>query len=361
MKTLSKYKLFDRKEGCSLIVKPQYVPLRLLADQALLDHLPPGSSERAQIEDDLSRAQAGWRGEQELAFRLSMFPDESVRIFYDLGLSTLHNTFQIDAFLLTQRFAACLEAKNYSGTLTFLPDGQLIRTLGNRREGLRNPLIQVQRHVSLLTHWIAARQFPKLAVKPRVAIANNATMIENPSHLQNVATCVTHAEQIPSHISRLIQELPQQLTSEKLLQIEQQLLAAHADSVPNVFAQFKIDPQTVRRGVRCSRCKGYTMKRAFATWHCIQCGATDRTAHIPMILDYFLLFGPTMTNEQCRWFLKVEDRFLIRRLLKNMNLVPLGNGSGIGLYYARPSHEYYHKCFMDRKNSATQESHLIKQ
>ncbi|MBM7659167.1 hypothetical protein JOC27_002672 [Sporolactobacillus spathodeae] len=333
-----------------MIVKPQYVPFRLLADQALLDHLPRGIPEHATIEDDLARAQAGWRGEQELAFRLSMFPDESVRIFYDLGLSTLHNTFQIDAFLLTQRFAACLEAKNYSGTLTFLPDGQLIRTLGNRREGLRNPLIQVQRHVSLLTHWIAARQFPKLAVKPRVAIANNATMIENPSHLQNVATCVTHAEQIPSHISRLIQELPQQLTSEKLLQIEQQLLAAHADSVPNVFAQFKIDPQTVRRGVRCPRCKGYTMKRAFATWHCVQCGATDRTAHIPMILDYFLLFGPTMTNEQCRWFLKVEDRKLIRNLLIKMNFNPVGKGTGQGLYYERPAHKIYHDYYVSNKN-----------
>lgn len=67
-----------------------------------------------------------------------------------------------------------------------------------------------------------------------------------------------------------------------------------------------------------------------------------------MILDYFLLIGSKITNKQCRQWLDVEDRRLVRRLLKNMGLSLAGCGTGSGLYYERPSHEYFDKFYRDQ-------------
>lgn len=333
-----------------LIVKPLYVPLKLLADQALLDHLPRDIPERAQVADELARTQAGWRGEQQLAYRLSSFQDDqAVRIFYGLCLGAAHNTFQIDTLVLTRQAAAILEVKNYSGILTFHSDGQMIRTLSSRRDGCPNPILQAQRQAALLTRWLSIRSFPQFPIEIRVAIANNTTIVENPDHLQSVTSSVIHTEQIPTLLSRLIQEHSKKLPEKTLSELEKQLLAAHTDTVHDVFPRFRLDPQIVRRGVRCPHCLDYTMARIPGAWRCTQCGAMNKQAHVPMILDYFLLFGPTMTNKQCRWFLNMDDRQLIRYLLKKMNFKPIGNGCGRGLYYERPTHKMYHDYYLQTK------------
>ncbi|MFX3619198.1 MAG: nuclease-related domain-containing protein [Sporolactobacillus sp.] len=107
-----------------MIIKPQYIPMKLLATQALLNHLPPGYQQRKTIEDDLAKLKAGWYGEQELAYHLSRFQDdETIRVIYDLQLNAVQQSFQMDSLLLTNGFMSIMEAKNYSGTLHFLPDG----------------------------------------------------------------------------------------------------------------------------------------------------------------------------------------------------------------------------------------------
>lgn len=332
-----------------MIVKPQYIPLRLLAVEALLNHLPPDTFGRAAIEDELARRQTGWRGEQELSFQLAGFRDTSTRILYDLHLSVRQETCQMDGVLLTQGFASIIEAKNYSGTLHFLPDGQMIRSIGNRNEGFPNPVLQVQRHSRMLKNWMAAGQYPTLAINPQVAIANPATMIENPANLRSVRDYVTHAEQIPSRINQFIKKHPENLSPQLLSQIEQQLLKANSEPSLDVLSGFKIRAEDLQHGIRCNHCHRYSMQRAYGTWKCSYCGGTSRTAHEQMILDYFLLLGPTMTNRQCREFLNVEDRKLVRNLLLKMNISPVGSGQGRGLYYERPSQKFYHEFYLKNK------------
>lgn len=340
-----------------MIVKPLFAPWRLLAEQSLLWHLPRDIPGVAAIEKDLARLEAGWHGEQELDFYLRSFPDERVRIFYDLRLSIEEQKFQIDTLLLTPNFLAILEAKNYSGTLSFLPDGQLVRIISGRREGFPNPLTQLSRQKYLLKKWLVNHQISVPAIESQVVIANPAAIIDNLSGMPSVNDFVTHAEQIPARIQCWFKKYPDKINEAALNVLEKQLLAEQIEDVPDVLEKFKIKTANLQRGVCCDHCRNYSMQRIYGQWACPFCGIRSQTAHEPMLLDYFLLFGRNMTNRQCRELLMVENRYLIPRLMKKMNIPIAGSGAGAGLYYKRPAHEIYETYYYQRrKNNITTKS-----
>jgi hypothetical protein len=335
------------------ILKQQHMPLRLLAVQALRDHLPPGSSDCARIDDDLSSYHAGWLGEQNLAYYLSTLSGSACRILYDLRENVLEHTFQMDAFLFLENFALIIEAKNYSGTLTFEPSGrQMIRTLGNKRSGFSNPLIQVARHRQLLLAWLNDHGLPRIPLETLVTFSNPATIIENPGRSRDVAERVLHTEQVISKIqilekkyqnsSRITDEVPH---------IGSMLIKEHTDPPHDTLTKYHIPFETLQRGVRCPRCHLYTMNRIYAAWACRCCGHSSRTAHIPMLLDYFLLRGATITNKQARNWLRLDDRQIIKYLLKKMGLRPKGSGTGSGLYYESPTYEWIDQYYQSIKRN----------
>lgn len=346
--------LLHLKERCLLIAKKQRIPLRLLADLALLEHLPEDHPNRRAVEDDLAKLKAGWRGEQNLSYYLDMRNEDNVRIFYDLRLTLGQHVFQIDALLLTDTFALIMEVKNYSGMLQFEPGGeQMIRLISNRHEGFSNPVVQVKRHVEMLSKWLAARRLLQLPFESFVVIAFASTMFTNPGNIPEINEKVIHAELAALRIDILTKKYSRSRRNSALMtQIEQALLQGHADPPIDVLKKFGIPPADLQRGVRCPHCHSFLMRRAHATWICNRCGQSSKNAHEQSILNHFLLFGPTMTNKQCREFLKIEDRQLIRRLLKNMKFQPSGSGTGNGLYYKCPTHEWldqYHRDHLLRK------------
>ncbi|MDN3954698.1 nuclease-related domain-containing protein [Sporolactobacillus laevolacticus] len=330
-----------------MIVKKLQVPWRVLADQALLEHLGNDHPARAQIEADLAKRQAGFRGELNLAYYLDTFQKEDWHIFYSLKLEDC----QIDTLLLTPTFISLLESKNYFGAVRFEPDGQFMRRVADRYEGYANPLLQVGRHRALLRKWLADHGLPKLPIEADVVIAFPATIIENPGKLRHVQEHVFHAEQAPMKLEKLIEKYKHTHNFfEFIPQIEHLLLQEHNDKPINVLNLFNIHPSELRRGVRCDKCRSFDMQRIYANWFCPRCGYKSKTAHIPMILHYFLLFGSTMTNKQCRAFLRVDKCKTMTDLLSKMNLQRGGSGFGNGLYYKSPSHETFDRYFRDKQD-----------
>jgi len=320
-----------------LIVKKLYVPWRVIADQALLEHLESGHPARAKIEADLAKYQAGFRGEQNLAYFLDTFQKDDWHLFYALKLKDC----QIDTLLLTPTFISLLESKNYAGAVRFETDGQFLRRITDWYEGYPNPLLQVGRHRALLRKWLANYGVPQLSIEADVSIAFPTTIIENPGHLRHVQEHVFHAEHAPLKIEKLMGKYKHTGNLAKFFpQVEQLLLQEHIDEPPNVLTLFNVHQSELQRGVCCDKCRAFDMQRIYANWLCPRCGNKSKNAHIPMILDYFLLLGSSMTNKQCREFLRVNDRKLIRNLLIKMEFRPKGNGTGPGLYYERPSHEW---------------------
>jgi hypothetical protein len=329
-----------------LISKKLLIPVRLLADQALLEHLPSGHPARAQIEDDLDKRNSGWIGEQNLAYYLDMFQIADFHVFYGLHLDDC----QIDVLILTPTFISLIEVKNYSGILIFTSEsGQVIRRMGDHRDGFPNPPLQVGRHRELLRRWLTANGLPAIPIEADVVISNPSTIIENPTHSRRVQNHAFHAEQAPLKIQAMLEKHSgDRRYTPFLQQIETQLSQAHADPFANVLNTFNISPSELLRGVRCTRCRNYDMRRIYANWHCPHCGHKSKTAHESMILHYYLLLGQTMTNKQCREFLKLENAKLITDLLNKMNLQRAGTGKGSGLYYVSPSHEILHNHLSDR-------------
>ncbi|MCO7127116.1 NERD domain-containing protein [Sporolactobacillus shoreicorticis] len=101
-----------------------------------------GHSACASAEEDVSNRAAGWIGEQNLAYFLECFLNTSFCIFYGLQLDNC----QIDVLILAPTFISIIEVKSYSGFITFTNEnGQIIRSLGKRRDGFSKPLLQVDR------------------------------------------------------------------------------------------------------------------------------------------------------------------------------------------------------------------------
>ncbi|WP_242021111.1 nuclease-related domain-containing protein [Cytobacillus oceanisediminis] len=110
--------------------------------------MPDYHRKRQEIETDYRNRIAGYNGEKQLDYYLSLLPKNEFRIYNDLRL-TLQNAFQIDSLIITPFFAAIIEVKNYSGTLYFEPlSGQLIQIHGQKEEVIPNPISQVMRQVS---------------------------------------------------------------------------------------------------------------------------------------------------------------------------------------------------------------------
>jgi hypothetical protein len=84
-----------------LIVKKQFIPLRLLATSALLRHLSTNHPKFSFIENDFQKRYSGWRGEQKLAYYLKTIPQKDLHLLYNLRLCLNASTFEIDVMVVT--------------------------------------------------------------------------------------------------------------------------------------------------------------------------------------------------------------------------------------------------------------------
>jgi hypothetical protein len=342
--------MIPAERGETMFGRELLIPLPLPAAEALLTRLPGRTANQAPIERDLAKVRTGWHGEQNVAFFLDGLSDPSLHIFYDLRETVFGQTFQMDVLLLTETFALIMEVKNYSGSLQFEPGNrQMLRIVGDRHEGFPNPLLQVGRQRELLAAWLRARDLPELPIESLVVIAYSTTIIDNPGGSREVSDKVIHAEQIREKLNQLQKKYARYPRCAGIERIGRRLLAEHRPPPLHLLEKYAVDPAALRRGVRCPHCRRFVMERIYAAWQCPHCGCRSRTAHIPMILDYFLLCGPTITNRQCREWLRIKDRYLAKHILQKMDLKRGGTGTGAGIYYQAPSHRWIDHYYRQTK------------
>jgi hypothetical protein len=75
------------------------------------------------------------------------------------------------------------------------------------------------------------------------------------------------------------------------------------------------------------------MERLFGKWVCLKCNAISKDAHIEAIFDYLFLFS-TITNQECRQFLKLSSRITASNLLNSLPLIIAGTKKGT--FYSLP-------------------------
>ncbi|WP_163098989.1 nuclease-related domain-containing protein [Peribacillus alkalitolerans] len=309
-----------------MIKKQRGIPIKILKLEALLKRLPGSHVKRPQIERDLLKSMAGYKGEQSIDYFLDFLSNKSYFILHDLRLPFKNHFFQIDTLILSKSVVIMIEVKNISGTLYFDHTfQQLIRSYNGKEESFPSPFLQVQRQRLQLQQWIADNQFPRIPLEPLIVISNPSTIIK--ASTSNSNHQLIHMGQLPEKILSIEKIFQKEFISEKDLQKLIRLVKReHSPSTFNVLEYYQINQSEIVTGVQCPSCSKIPMLRKTKKWICQTCETSSNDAFYSSIRDYALLFGHSITNKQLRYFLNLNSRTAALNILKSMNLTSTGEG-----------------------------------
>ncbi|WP_062051753.1 nuclease-related domain-containing protein [Bacillus sp. JCM 19034] len=94
-----------------MIVKPLRVPPILFQLDALRRRLPRQHERQADIKEQWRRRVAGFKGEQSLAYELSLIDQDEYLVFHDVRLPIGEYFAQFDLLILCSRFIVIIEVK----------------------------------------------------------------------------------------------------------------------------------------------------------------------------------------------------------------------------------------------------------
>ncbi len=322
-----------------MIKKGRTIPQKIQALKACLRRIPKNHSSRRPAQEELSIRYSGYQGERTLDFYLNQLPRDNHFIFQDLRLPLFQNSFfQIDAFLLSNRYSINYEAKNYS-ELVIIDEHQIEHRCRDRTYSYENPIIQAENQLFHLQNLIDKHLNIKLPSTSFVVMTNSSSIIKfDPAYREIAAPKVIR----PSAVRQKTDDFSKKhteviLTNGEMQQIANLLLRLHTPSNTDIFSEFNIKKADILPGVHCQNCHSLSMARWRGWWLCANCEHKDSKAHIPALLDYYYLIGNTITNRQFRQFVKLPSRSVATKLLISLNL-PFSGKNKNRVYYLSPEH-----------------------
>ena len=300
-----------------MIVKYREVPLLIPALEAALVRLPKVHNSHKLIQNKLYSMQSGLGGEGQVdkVFESNSFHFNN-RVFHGLSLRS-SGAFQIDTLFLAQNFAIVFEVKNIAGSLEFRENpSQLISTLDSgERRGYDCPARQVEKNKELFEEWLITRGV-SIPVYGVVVLAYPKQIVDKGP----IKTIVV----FPSEIAQLIRRYERGVKNKKTADLEElsnKILDQDASYRPkSICSIYSVEQDSILTGVYCESCKEIGMIRRFATWECLHCGVSLRTAHEKTLNEWFMIIGGKLSNRECRRFLHLDSRQTTTRILGNMDL-----------------------------------------
>ncbi|WP_165763813.1 nuclease-related domain-containing protein [Halalkalibacter urbisdiaboli] len=311
-----------------MIVKEREKPIRLQKLEALIRRTPHAHPKYQQINEQLARSIAGYKGEQSLDYYLDLLPEKKYAILHNVRLPHKNSFFQMDTLLLSPSLILILEVKNMMGTLFFDPVfHQLIRTKDEQEEGFPDPFLQIQRQKEQLKTWLTKQKIPRVPIEALIVISNSNSVIRTAETNQSISKTLIRKEFLPFKIAQLETEYRNEALSPKqFLKLSRQLKKSHTPENPAILSQFQMTPEQLKKGIFCPSCDTLPLRRKLATWYCPSCKDKHKFAHIPAIYDYSLLIKREITNKEARDFWLLTDPHVAKRLLQAMGLPSTGAG-----------------------------------
>ncbi|WP_163099034.1 NERD domain-containing protein [Peribacillus alkalitolerans] len=285
--------------------------------EALLRRLPNDHTKIPIIKKDYAKSLAGYKGERSIDYPLSFLPQHKYSILHDLRLFDGSHYFQIDTLIVSSSFVTIIEVKNISGTLVFDQTfNQLIRINENREEAFPNPIIQVKRHVEQLEKWRIASNIQSFPIEPLVVIGNERAVIKASN--KSVSQIVLPQGLLTKRIMKFEEKhkVEENSSFNQALLIEK-LLCDHIKLSPDILQRYQIPITDLQKGVQCSHCSIYSMRRIHGGWVCEHCSFTSKNAHLQALKDYSLLISSEITNLQARDFLHINSIHTTKRILNS--------------------------------------------
>ena len=309
-----------------MIAKRRTTPRRILVNEALMRRLPSNHPKRPDILKDLLIKRAGFKGEQDIDYYISLLNENDFNILQDLRIPLGTNYFQIDFLLLSTKFAMLIENKNMPGIIEFDPAfKQVFRRYNDSTEVYDCPVDQVKRQVYQFRNWLKNHNINPLPLEFLVTYSNHGSILQNPSKNQEIYNRVCKGGQLVFKVEEF-QKLHQRevLPIKELKKLTKLLIKSHEPEKADI-SKYNISRSDIITGIQCPTCERFHMERISRKWYCSHCGTSSTNAHEQAILDYFLLIGPTMTNKELRGFLRLPSRSTSTILLKNMSLQHTGS------------------------------------
>lgn len=319
-----------RKRSDTLIIKKRNIPIKIHILEALLRRLPPSHPKWNELEEELSRAQAGLSGEKALDYILSYLPPKEYLILQDIRLLHTPHFFQIDILIISPRYLLILEVKNYSGQIYFDDQfHQIIQTKNGREKAFPDPISQVNVQKSHLSAWLSKNNVIDVPIEFLIVITNPYTIMRASPSYKDIFQKAIHKEQLLSKIAMIDKAYSvERFQQKEMKKISKLLSKHHVPHIPNLTDRFKINVSDVISGTHCPNCFSIPMTYQKGKWYCNKCNCISKNAHIPSLKDYSLLIKPSITNRELRNFLRLPSHASATYLLSRMNLRYSGQTKG---------------------------------
>lgn len=316
-----------RKKECGKIRNLQIhrkPPELLTALPRLLARLPPNSQAYDEISNRLYRVQAGYAGEQLVDRYLEkiMVHHTPTHIVTDVSFFLAPNEFfQIDTLIITPDKIRLLEIKNMSGTLTYHANPPHFECTYDDRKtiAIGCPLMQMENNRTALVSWLQQNGFP-IQVEGLIVLANNSALIRNvPATMP-----IIYAKHLPHYFRTMKPETPV-LSNQQMTALLQKLKGSQKPYNPYpLIERFHLDPNLIKTGLLCPYCHAVLTRKNRKTWTCHTCARQTHYPYKETLQDWFMIMKPTISNKECRDFLRIKDKFAANHILKTLPLTREG-------------------------------------
>jgi len=273
--------------------------------------------------DMLYRTEAGYAGESKVDRYLESidFP-ERVHIFTDLQLS-INPKFdiQIDTLILTPSYALILEIKNIAGTLNYISNPPHFECTYEDKKSIviDCPIMQINNNRNGLDTWLERNGFP-IRSTGRIVMANNKTSVKNaPTDMP-----IMYAKHLPLYF-RTKENGKVHLTDHQFSALAEKLGRSQQQYNPYPLSErYRIDKSHIQKGIICSLCSSKVDRVNHMVWVCTACQLKSIQPFTEGLKDWFMIMKSTISNEECRDFFQLKDKYAANYVLKSLPLKRVG-------------------------------------
>ena len=299
------------------------MPNKLCGLLALERRLSADHQNLKSIQNEIYNRKAGFGGEQHFDQKMTEFQPSYPHAFLQ-GICLKHKGvfFEMDSILITPAFIIIFEAKNIGEKLILSsnPTQFIKESSDGTRKGLTSPVAELERKEFHLKEWLYDRGI-HIPINKVVAFAySNELTVTNVE-----GTKIAFAYEIPAYL-RTLTVNKSILNKTEIAKLAKEMIIDHDNYNPYPMASsMKIVSTDIKPGIICPNCSLIGMQWAVQKWNCPRCKHTGITEHQETVNDWFMLINNKMTNRQFRYFTKMPNRNIARRLLANSNLEMKGN------------------------------------
>lgn len=301
---------------------------------SLIGRLPAVHPQRQYLAGEQRQIAAGVRGEDRMRKHFVEFhSQEEFHILWDVSLAMGDWKIQMDGLLLTERCVIIMDSKNISGKIHFDEQtGEFYRfDNDNVKSVMKDPRIQLNKNIRFLSAWFQLKKI-KLPVSGLIVFTpKSCEFIVRPKSKH-----ICKVYQMPEYLLQIVKAFPLEAEPPKLPKIKKQIISAHSPYLRTpLCSKHYIQASEIRRGIQCTECRAYGMKRIKKSWQCPGCGHRDRLAHKHALREYFSLIDTHITNQAFREWCGVESRFTAARMLAQFDFKIVDDETKLQSYHLK--------------------------